>query len=121
MQRLLQNLVENALKFHRPGKPPSVRVWLVEQGDESVQIRVEDDGIGFDESQAERLFLPFQRLVGRSEYEGAGMGLAICKKIVERHGGQIIARGRKGEGATFVITLPGATSPAITPDERGES
>jgi PAS domain S-box-containing protein len=112
IQRLLQNLVENALKFHQPGRPPSVKIWLVDVGDETVQIRVEDDGIGFDETQADALFQPFHRLVGRNEYEGTGMGLAICKKIVERHGGKISAQGRKGEGATFVITLPGDYSPA---------
>jgi signal transduction histidine kinase len=71
-----------------------------------VEIRVEDNGIGFDPQAATRLFQPFQRLVGRSEYAGSGIGLAICRKIVERHGGIITARGKPGEGAVFIVQLP---------------
>jgi PAS domain S-box-containing protein len=71
-----------------------------------IEIIVEDNGIGFDEELAGRLFQPFQRLVGRSEYEGSGMGLAICRRIIERHGGEIIARSQKGQGTSFIVTLP---------------
>jgi signal transduction histidine kinase len=70
------------------------------------EVLVEDNGIGFDEKYLDRIFNVFQRLHGRSVYEGTGMGLAICRKIVERHGGAITARSRLGQGATFVVTLP---------------
>jgi signal transduction histidine kinase len=112
MHQLLLNLIGNALKFHRPGVPPLVMVssssvyvphaFIPRQ----VEIRVEDNGIGFDPQAATRLFQPFQRLVGRSEYAGSGIGLAICRKIVERHGGIITARGKPGEGAVFIVQLP---------------
>ena len=67
---------------------------------------MEDNGIGFDEKYLDRIFQPFQRLHGRSQYEGTGMGLAICRKIVERHGGTITAKSVPGKGATFIVTLP---------------
>jgi signal transduction histidine kinase len=70
------------------------------------EIYVEDNGIGFDEKYVDKIFMPFQRLHGRSGYEGVGMGLAICKKIVERHGGKITAKSEPGKGSTFMITLP---------------
>ncbi|MDD5369093.1 MAG: MASE3 domain-containing protein, partial [Anaerolineaceae bacterium] len=97
MRQLLQNLISNALKFHRDGVAPVVRVsGCVEPGDNgedaTVHIRVEDNGIGFDERFVERIFQPFQRLVGQSEFEGSGIGLATCRKIVERHGGSLTAR-----------------------------
>lgn len=70
-------------------------------------IRVQDNGIGFSQQQAERIFQPFERLHGKSSvYKGSGIGLAICKRIVERHGGYMAAEGKPGQGATFVITLP---------------
>jgi signal transduction histidine kinase len=70
------------------------------------QIFIEDNGIGFDEKYLDRIFNPFQRLHGRGEFEGTGMGLAICRKIVERHGGTLGARSTPGEGTTFIATLP---------------
>jgi PAS domain S-box-containing protein len=113
MRQLLQNLIGNALKFHRQTEPPRVKVYRQdppaaepEQGTGSCCVVVEDNGIGFDEKYLERIFQPFQRLHGRQEYEGTGMGLAICRKIVERHGGWLTARSTPGQGATFVITLP---------------
>ncbi|PSB54427.1 histidine kinase, partial [Chroococcidiopsis cubana CCALA 043] len=70
------------------------------------QITVEDNGIGFDQKYCDRIFQVFQRLHGRSEYEGTGIGLAICRKIVERHGGSIAAESKPSQGAKFIVTLP---------------
>lgn len=105
LQQLLQNLVGNALKYRRPDVAPEVRVSCVESP-MGWTIQVSDNGIGFSQDQADRIFAPFQRLHGRGEYDGTGMGLAICRRIVERHGGTIAAHGRPGEGADFVVTLP---------------
>jgi signal transduction histidine kinase len=71
-----------------------------------VEIQVQDNGIGFDPDSAGRLFQPFHRLVGRSEFEGSGIGLAICRKIVERHGGTISAHSQPGQGSIFTVRLP---------------
>lgn len=112
MRQLLQNLIGNALKFAQPGRPPRVRIHAqplppaYAGGPARTRLRIEDNGIGFDSKYQERIFAPFQRLHGRSEYEGSGIGLAIVRKIVERHGGQIRAEGRPGEGAVFEIDLP---------------
>jgi two-component system sensor kinase FixL len=113
MRQLLQNLVGNALKFHRDGVPPLVQIsgGVAPASRESgthpmVRLEVKDNGIGFDLRYLERIFRPFERLHGRGEFEGAGMGLAICKKIVERHQGSIDARSTVGEGSTFIVTLP---------------
>ena len=106
MRQLLQNLIGNALKFHKDGEKPAVEVRSAFV-DGSLQIMIEDNGIGFEEQYLERIFAPFQRLHGiNSRYEGTGMGLAICKKIVERHGGSITAKSTPGLGATFIVTLP---------------
>jgi signal transduction histidine kinase len=107
MRQLFQNLIGNALKFHKPGKKPMVQVRCLSNTDSGCQIVVEDNGIGFEEQHLERIFAPFQRLHDRSsQYEGTGMGLAICKKIVGWHGGTITAKSSPGQGATFIITLP---------------
>jgi PAS domain S-box-containing protein len=105
MLGLFQNLIGNALKF-RSGETPRIKVYgkLDRQG--ICEIFVRDNGIGFDQQFAERIFMPFQRLHGRNEYEGTGMGLAICRKIVERHGGTIRAESEQGKGSTFIIRLP---------------
>ena len=111
--QLFQNLIGNALKFHRKGESPRVKIHSrLIHGERSYkgdfyEIRVEDDGIGFDEIYLSRIFSPFQRLHGRSEYEGVGVGLAICLKIVERHNGHLNATSRPGRGAVFLVTLPG--------------
>ena len=105
MRQLLQNLVSNALKFARPGVAP--HVWLdASLDDEQVSLTVRDNGIGFEPRYERRIFRVFERLHGRSEYPGTGIGLALCRKIVERHGGAIIAQGVPGEGATFTATMP---------------
>ncbi|MFT4586768.1 MAG: PAS domain S-box-containing protein [Candidatus Binatia bacterium] len=107
LRQLLQNLISNALKFHRPDTPPVVTVRAESRdADASVRICVKDNGIGFDEKYASRIFTVFQRLHGKSAYEGTGIGLAICRKVVERHRGDITANSAPGEGATFLITLP---------------
>ena len=104
MRQLLQNLAANALKFRRDGVPPVVDVHgEIENG--RCRITVVDNGIGFEEKYAERIFTMFERLHARAKYEGTGIGLAICRKIAERHGGEIRAHGSSG-GATFVVTLP---------------
>jgi signal transduction histidine kinase len=118
MRHLIQNLVGNALKFHREGVPPVVRIHgdvvdghaarfsgEASTGDHCV-ITVEDNGIGFDEKYSERIFTAFERLNGRSAFEGTGIGLSIARKIVWRHGGDITARGAPDHGATFTVTLP---------------
>jgi PAS domain S-box-containing protein len=109
MRQLLQNLLSNALKFHPPGKPPIVHISALRSPDGNWSLIVQDHGVGFDEAYADRMFRPFQRLHQRSEFEGSGIGLAICRKIVDRHGGTIRARSRPGEGAVFTVTLPGET------------
>ncbi|HEX2202314.1 MAG TPA: ATP-binding protein, partial [Longimicrobium sp.] len=110
MRQLFQNLLGNALKFHRPGVPPVVRVTAEEavgpRGAPAVRLGVADNGIGFEPRHAERIFGPFQRLHGRGEYEGTGMGLAIVRRIAERHGGAVEASGVPGEGAAFAVVLP---------------
>ncbi|MFQ4140922.1 PAS domain-containing protein [Chlorogloeopsis sp. ULAP02] len=115
MRQLLQNLIINALKFHSPEEPPVVKIYSqilptpldpIAIGTEQCQIIVEDNGIGFDEKYLDRIFNVFQRLHGRSEYEGTGIGLAICRKIVERHQGSITAESIRGQGAKFIVTLP---------------
>jgi PAS domain S-box-containing protein len=105
MHQLLLNLIGNALKFHREGVPPVVRVSGQQEGP-MVLLVVEDNGIGFETKYAERIFAPFQRLHGRGGYEGTGMGLAIVRRIVERHRGRVAAQGRPGEGARFEVALP---------------
>lgn len=110
MRQLFQNLLANALKFRRPGIAPLVELSssVVEgaEGRPLVRIEVRDNGIGFDACYRERIFQIFQRLHGKSEFEGTGIGLAICKKIVERHDGRIAAEGSPGEGSTFTVELP---------------
>lgn len=107
MHQLLQNLVSNAVKFHRPGIPPVVQVSSRALPDgEHFEILVQDRGLGFEQQYGERIFGMFQRLHGRSEFEGTGIGLAICRKIVERHNGTIVATSVLGEGSLFTVTLP---------------
>ncbi|MCA1818464.1 MAG: ATP-binding protein [Thermoplasmatota archaeon] len=109
MRQLLQNLIGNALKYHKEGEPPAVKVTAEAPSSFRVILRVADNGIGFEQEQAERIFLPFQRLHGRdSKYEGTGIGLAIVQRIAERHGGSVRATSSPGAGATFTVELPRA-------------
>jgi len=111
-------LISNGLKFHREGLSPLVKVTgqCIKNDDQMLpgssvddtlcQLTVEDNGIGFDEKYLDRIFQVFQRLHGRGEYDGTGIGLAVCRKIVERHNGVITAQSTPGQGAKFIITLP---------------
>lgn len=119
MRQLLQNLIGNALKYRRKDVPPVVKIYAAVIKERRAQKRpgnhptadfsqiiVEDNGIGFDEKYLDRIFMVFQRLHGRKEYEGTGMGLAVCRKIAERHNGSITASSTPGRGSTFIVTLP---------------
>lgn len=106
LQQLFQNLIGNALKFARPGQAPMVRVASTRTAPDRWSIRVEDNGIGFDPRHADRIFGMLQRLHGRHEYEGTGMGLAICRRIAECHDGTIVAENIPGRGAAFTVELP---------------
>ena len=103
--QLFQNLVGNAIKFRRPGVAPSVHVEAV-PGEAEWVFTVRDNGIGVDPGQAERIFGIFQRLHRREEYAGTGIGLAICRKIVERHGGRLWVEPAREGGSCFRFTLP---------------
>ena len=111
MRQLFQNLIGNALKFRKRSVPPAIRVYAEDSpagtGAEGFcRIFIEDNGIGFEQQYADRIFAPFQRLHVRSEYEGTGIGLAICRRIVERHHGDISVTSEPGIGSCFMITLP---------------
>ena len=118
MYQMLQNLLSNAVKFHKPDRSPLVKVsceLLPASADPDAEgaqsgahciLSIEDNGIGFDEKYTDRIFTVFQRLHGKEKYEGTGIGLAVVRKIVERHGGMIVAYSSPGEGATFLVTLP---------------
>ena len=122
MRQLIQNLLSNALKFQPLNAQPVVRIrsrlisndaWDQSSSSENgapsgamCEISVEDNGIGFDEKHLEKIFAVFQRLHGRTEYEGTGVGLAVCRRIADRHGGSITAKSQPGKGATFIVTIP---------------
>ncbi|NMF57685.1 sensor histidine kinase [Pseudanabaena yagii] len=109
MRQLFQNLISNAIKFCKDNVAPIIQilVQMIQQDDHDFyEIRVIDNGIGLDPKYSDRIFQMFQRLHGRNAYEGTGIGLAICRKIVERHGGMITVESQIDQGATFIITLP---------------
>jgi len=120
MHQLFHHLIENALKFRRPGEAPKVKIGgevLLGNGKHSsignlLKISINDNGIGFDQKYIDRIFKVFQRLHDRTEYEGNGIGLALCQKIVEHHGGSITAKSTPGQGATFIVWLPLNQRPA---------
>lgn len=114
MRRLLLQLLDNALKFRKPGAAPDVRV-RAERAGGWVQLSVEDEGVGFDEERAGRLFQPFGRLHSAAEFPGAGLGLATCRRIVERHGGRIRAERSPGGGVAVRASLPAAREEPWTP------
>ena len=118
LRQLFQNLLSNALKFTPPGQVPEVRISTTDVSSEQLQpvyadalgtylcISVQDNGIGFEQKYADRIFNLFQRLHGRNEFAGTGIGLAVCKKVVDNHGGYLSAHSQPGMGATFRVYLP---------------
>jgi signal transduction histidine kinase len=112
INRLFYNLIHNALKFSKPGRPPLIHIYMGNHfiaephGKTFFEIRVSDNGIGFEPKYSDKIFHLFQRLNAKEEYEGNGIGLALCKKIVEMHKGQISAESELDKGATFHIKLP---------------
>lgn len=109
-QQLVNNLLTNALKYHRPGHAPNITITYqrLVSGDvpEQHQLTITDQGIGFDPVYSDRIFKLFQRLHSHHQYAGTGIGLAICQRVMQNHGGTIEAIGKPGEGATFVLRWP---------------
>ena len=105
LRRAFHNLIGNAIKYRKPNQPVKVHISAV-QTEEMWAISVRDDGIGFDNKDAAAIFAPFKRLHPASQFPGTGVGLAICRRIVEAQGGRIWAEARPGEGATFSFLLP---------------
>jgi signal transduction histidine kinase len=124
MRQLFQNLIGNAIKFSREGVAPRILVTQEERSSDedagTVTIAVRDNGIGLEMRFAERVFLPFQRLHGRTRYEGSGMGLAICKRIAQRHGGDIKVESVLGKGSVFKIRMP-VRQPSSEASETSEN
>jgi light-regulated signal transduction histidine kinase (bacteriophytochrome) len=106
LPQVFQNLIGNAIKFRRDDEPPLVRVTAAPADDGFAEITVEDNGIGIEREYVEKVFLIFQRLHGRDEYSGTGIGLAIVKKVVEHHGGKVWIDSTPGQGSRFRFTLP---------------
>jgi signal transduction histidine kinase len=111
---VFQNLVGNAIKFARPGEPPHVTITARPDG-EWWEFQCADNGIGIDPDYAERIFMIFQRLHAKDVYPGTGIGLAMCRKIVEYHGGTIWLEPSRGVGSTFRFTLPAQTEEPDVP------
>ena len=108
MFHLFQNLISNALKYHREEEPPVLTISgkTVASQDGYCRVNVTDNGIGFEEKYLDRIFKPFQRLLASNQFEGTGMGLAICKKIIDKHNGTITAEANPPSGTTFILELP---------------
>ena len=109
LYQVFLNVIGNALKFSKPGLAVEIKVYAaaaVVDGQEFWQITIEDNGIGFDQQYADKIFEIFQRLHGRSQYEGTGIGLAVCKKIIDRHNGKISVESELGKGSRFILLLP---------------
>ena len=106
MRQLFQNLISNALKYHSSERVPTIKIGYAGFEKNMEEIYIEDNGKGFDEKHLDRIFRPFERLHGHSEYGGTGMGLAICYKIVTHHKGQITAKSQPDKGSTFIVRIP---------------
>ncbi len=116
IRQLVQNLISNGMKYQKKGVLPDITIRANEEDDGMMRIEVQDNGIGIKEEQYNNVFVMFRRLHSRQEYEGTGIGLAVCKRIVERHGGEIGVSSTYGEGSTFWFTVPVSKIPA----ENGE-
>jgi K+-sensing histidine kinase KdpD len=106
IHQLFLNLIGNSLKYKNPDHPPEITVHAQKNKQNLWVISVADNGIGFDEKYAQRIFKPFERLHGKDAYNGTGMGLAICRKIVDRHNGTLTANSSPGNGSTFTLVIP---------------
>ena len=106
MRQMFQNLVGNALKFSKSGEPPKIKIFNRHNNKEFHEIVVQDEGIGFNTSYLNNMFKPFKKLHGKDRYEGGGMGLTICMKVIRVHGGRLTANSKPGEGSQFTIHLP---------------
>ena len=105
MRQLFQNLIGNALKFSKSGQPPKIKIFDRSNNNEFFEIVVQDEGIGFNTSYLNNMVKPFKKLHGKDQYEGGGMGLTICMKVVRVHGGRMTANSKLGEGSQFIIHL----------------
>ncbi len=112
--QLLQNLIENALKYHRSGTIPQIHLSATKQ-EKNWIFSCRDNGIGIESDFFEQIFYAFKRLHSQTQYAGTGIGLAVCKKIVQRHGGRIWVESTYGEGSTFFFSLPRVSQPKTTP------
>ncbi len=121
IRQLLQNILTNALKYRREDTAPHITLGVSYTNPNTVTLTFNDNGIGFDPKHAERIFGPFQRLHGRGRYTGTGIGLAICRKIAERHKGMITAFGEPGIGACFTVTLPRTQQHTTEEDTHGQA
>jgi PAS domain S-box-containing protein len=111
MRQLFQNLISNALKFHDKTDPPKIEIDSLRNDNGYWEISIQDSGIGMKEEHIKRIFKPFERLHGSSEFPGTGMGLAICLKVVTRHHGKIVVKSSLGKGTLYVIELPEKQTP----------
>ena len=112
--QILKHLISNAVKFHKPDERAKVEIQSLYDGD-YMHLMIKDDGIGIDEEDHERIFTPLKRLHRDWGYEGLGLGLALCRRLVEQEGGQIWVRSSLGEGAIFNVTLPQSTIQTTVP------
>ena len=106
MRQLFQNLISNAIKFRKPDDVPVIQVTADDQRTDRFRIIIQDNGIGFDPKYADEIFMVFKRLHSYHEFEGSGVGLSICKKIIDRHNGMIRAESKVGSGSRFIIDFP---------------
>ena len=121
MKQLFLNLLSNSLKFSIKGVAPEIRIEACKTLAGVVEIKVTDNGIGFDQKDSKRIFTPFERLHGRNQYEGTGIGLAFCNKIVLRHNGDISANSSEGEGTCIHIKLPSQQPDQSSPWQESQT
>jgi len=117
IRQLMQNLIANGIKYHKKGNIPYITITTKPAADGMVRIEVTDNGIGIAPEYQQSIFVMFKRLHSRSEYEGTGIGLAVCKKIVERHGGKVGVESEPDKGSTFWFTIPVAEKTAVAVTE----